>query len=86
MDRAAGDIDVFPDQAEQLGMAHPGEDGGCDQGAVRRQAPVQEVGDLLAPENPRRSGEGVRTLVRFELVDGTVSDPAVANSEPDCAL
>lgn len=86
MDHATAKIDLAPGQPEQLGVAHPGVQRGRDQRAVGLQAGIEQRLDLATAEYPVGQPGRMRALVGFELVDGAVCDPSVANREAHDAL
>lgn len=74
MDRARVQVDVIPDQPEQLGDPHPGEQRRRDQRPISGGAAGKQPGDLVAPEHALDVQLGPRTLTA--LIDGDERSPA----------
>jgi hypothetical protein len=81
VDHAGREVDVLPDQAEQLRDAHPAVDGGGEQRPVARQARGQQPPDLVPAQHPLAPADGVRPLAGLELAHSIVDRPAVAERE-----
>jgi hypothetical protein len=75
-DDAGGEIDVCPDQPEQLGDPQAGVEGRGDHQPVRFRASVQQAFDVRASEYLLASREWAWTLVALELADRIDGRPA----------
>jgi hypothetical protein len=86
MDDAGREVDVVPDQAEQLGDAQAGVEDGGDHEPVAGRACAEQALDLGAAEHALAAGLRPRAFVVLEQLDGVGDDPTAAAREPHYAL
>jgi hypothetical protein len=75
---AAVEVEVRPDQAQELGDPQAGVDRHGDQGATARRAGDQEANDLVAAEDPLSARHRMGTLSGLQPLDRVVGDPAIS--------
>ena len=78
VDHAGREVDVVPDQAEQLGDAQAGVEHGRDHQPVARRAGREQALDLGAAEHALAAALRPGALVVLEPLDGVGDDPAAA--------
>ncbi len=78
VDRARGEVDVVPDQAQHLGDAQARVENRRDHQSIPRRADRQQSLDLIATQHTLATTRWPRALVRLELVNRVGRDPAVA--------
>jgi hypothetical protein len=86
VDYAGGEVDVVPDEAEQLRDAQAGVEHGGDHQPVARRAGREQALDLRAAEHALAAPLRPRALVVLEQLNGVGDDPTAAAREAHDAL
>jgi len=86
VDEAGREVDVLPEEAEQLRDAHAAVDGGREQRPVAGQAGGQQPLDVVPAEHPLAAADGMRPLTGLELAHRIVDRPTVAEGEAQDAV
>jgi hypothetical protein len=85
-DQTGGEVDVLPDQPEELGDPQATEEGGGDQQPSARGTGGEQALDLRPPQHPLAPSPVARALLGLEQLDWIGRDPAVAAGEAQDAM